>query len=91
MQAVKKNVMSENEMSVLRSLRMITSVAVGERTSEISELVAHTGIKSSDEVLRALYTLEGKHLVTPEPEGDFTSNLWRITERGVQALDLMFV
>ena len=47
-----------------------------------------TGIKDNDEVLRALYTLEGRSLVSPEPPGSFTSNVWKITEIGIKAFTL---
>ena len=56
---------------------------------EITEISCMTGIRDSDEILRALYTLEGKNLVSPEPKGDFTSNQWIITETGVRAVGML--
>lgn len=77
-----RNSISSNELAVLGCLGVISSSA------EINEIVSNTGIRDSDEVLRALYTLEGKSLVSPFPEGDFTSNQWQITTFGLKALRL---
>lgn len=55
----------------------------------ISEIALKTGISDSDEVLRALYVLEGRSLVEPHPHGDFTSDRWRITAVGIKALSMM--
>ena len=58
-------------------------------TAEITEIASGIGVRDADEVLRALYTLEGKSLVSPEPRGDFTSNQWIITEVGLRAIDVL--
>jgi hypothetical protein len=80
---------SSVELSVLRFIGG-SSVANSDRSiSEISEIAVGTGLRDSEEVQRALYLLEGKRLVRPEPEGDFTSNHWLITESGLKALDLL--
>ncbi len=84
---VKQNLFSDIEVSVLKNL--IPHSATEHGSLEVSELVGKTGIKDGDEVLRALYTLEGKSLVQPFPAGDFTSNNWQITDIGIKALDLM--
>ena len=57
--------------------------------AEVSELSQDTGIRDNDEILRALYTLEGKRMVSPEPDGDFTSNQWQITDTGRKALQFV--
>lgn len=77
---------TEQELTVLSILEEKRSEATDKLTGEISELVARTGIRDSDEILRALYTLEGKMMVSPEPQGDFTSNKWFITDQGLKAL-----
>ena len=77
-----RNSISSNELAVLGCLGVVNTSA------EINEIVSNTGIRDSDEVLRALYTLEGKSLVCPFPEGDFTSNQWQITIFGLKALRL---
>jgi len=89
---VKENLFSGLEVTVLRSLHDAHSQPETHSTTvEVAELAATTGIKDNDEVLRALYTLEGKSLARPYPEGDFTSNAWRITQTGIKALGLMSV
>ena len=82
---VKRNTFSDNELVVLMSLQREEETP----TTEITEILNSTGIRDNDEVLRALYTLEGKHLVSPDPKGDFTSNRWKITDRGIQALNIL--
>jgi len=84
---VKENLFSFVEVTVLKSLSDAQSTEA--TTIEVSELASVTGIKDNDEVLRALYTLEGKSLARPHPEGDFTSNSWKITQTGIKALGLM--
>ena len=56
---------------------------------EVGEISFASGLRDNDEVLRALYTLEGKNLVSPHPEGDFTSDVWQITDGGLQALSIL--
>ena len=46
------------------------------------ELAENTKFETADEVLRYLYILEGQKLVTPHPDGDFTSNEWKLTAYG---------
>lgn len=53
---------------------------------EISEIALETGIRDVDEVQRALYLLEGKNLVQPEPPGDLTSSFWCLTDNGMRAV-----
>ena len=87
-----RNIISERELAVLSSLRRrrrIEEPEPAQDTIELSEICFSTGIKDSDEVLRALYTLEGKNLVQPEPPGDFTSSQWQITAGGMTALRLL--
>jgi hypothetical protein len=87
---VERSKLSHSELNVLRCLsqRRNTS-AVTSCITEIGEISQHTGIRDNDEVLRALYTLEGKCLVQPEPQGDFTSNHWQITDTGLRALSVI--
>ena len=51
----------------------------------IHEISQHTGCDERD-VLRSLYILEGHKFVTPLPPGDFTSNVWCLTEMGFSAI-----
>ena len=88
----KKQLFSTKEITILRFLSEKLA-PVKEREglplTEISEISVETGIRDKDEVLRALYTLEGKSLVEPHPMGDFTSNQWKITDIGVRALSIV--
>ncbi|MDR2338330.1 MAG: hypothetical protein LBE20_06800 [Deltaproteobacteria bacterium] len=86
--ALKKSIITETEFCVLKNLHM-HYVANRERpATEISQIAIDIGVKDKDEVLRALYILEGRSLVSPEPAGSFTSNSWKITEIGIRAYDL---
>lgn len=93
MEVLKKNAISEYELAVLTMLhdRIASegSSNTSVKTIEISEISHSTGINDNDEVLRALYTLEGKSFVTPEPPGSFTSTSWKITDIGCKALQLV--
>ena len=80
----KHNAISRKELTVLKCLEDNTV----EASIELTQISVSTGIRDRDEVLRALYTLEGKNLAQPSPEGDLTSNQWKITNDGVRALRL---
>jgi hypothetical protein len=45
-----------------------------------------SGLADEKETQRFLFILEGQKLVTPFPEGDFTSKIWQITNQGMQTL-----
>ena len=88
---MKKNTnhrISNTELVVLKCLGT-GAISRELKITEIGEISTSTGLRDSDEILRALYTLEGKNLVQPEPEGDFTSNRWQITDYGRKALQLI--
>ena len=79
--------MSQHELQVLQFL---CQRGVAEpNPSHITEISSSTGIRNNDEVRRALYILEGKTLVQPEPAGDLTSNVWKVTTLGARAVDLL--
>lgn len=85
---------SEMELSVLNYMSNNRPVAAkGADTADcslmVNEISQNTGIRDNDEVLRALYTLEGKQLVQPDPAWDFTSNRWKITDVGVKAVEVL--
>ena len=81
-----KSQFTECELVVLQFLQEGRSK---KGTFEISEIGAGIGLNDNDEILRALYTLEGRSLVTPDPEGNFTSKNWKITDDGVKALNFL--
>ena len=88
-QVLKRNLISKQELAVLKNLHIKYSNSKEHPSCDISQISVDTGIRDNDEVLRALYTLEGKCLVSPEPAGSFTSNIWKITDVGIQALSLV--
>jgi len=80
---------SKLEVGVLRCLAEKKTRPNTTDLTELSEIGAATGLRDQDEVLRALYTLEGKGLVSPDPEGDFTSSKWKMTETGMGTLTVI--
>lgn len=85
----RKSLISKYELAVLKCLGNSKSESFRNNgITEVHEISFNTGIRDNDEVMRALYTLEGKCLVSPLPVGDFTSSKWHITEFGVKALEL---
>lgn len=86
MSAVKKsrNVFSAMEIAVLKELNCCKTV-YKTPIRDVMQIAVKAGVSDSEEVLRALYTLEGRCLVRPSPEGDFTSNFWEITDIGIKA------
>ncbi len=52
----------------------------------INELTELARLADEKEVIRYLFILEGQKLVSPLPEGDFTSRHWKITDNGVRVL-----
>jgi hypothetical protein len=87
--SMSKPVVSEIEMSILKVLKRRLESETEVPFSNINEISITSGINDGDDVLRALYTLEGKSLVSPQPEGDFTSQFWKITEVGMKAYSLI--
>lgn len=96
-----RNQFSNLEIDVLKQLKarkfvVSKSASTGDSVSpreipgkDISDLAQCTGSRDNEEVVRALYTLEGKSLVKPFPEGDFTSHIWEITDDGVKVLGIL--
>ena len=85
---LKKNIVTDTEFNVLKILYRRYATNKKSPVAEISQIAVESNTRDNDEILRALYTLEGKSLVSPEPEGVFTSKVWKITEFGVKAYDL---
>ena len=81
---------SPRELGVLKCLHDLTGLT-GSNPIEITEIGFACHIRDNDEVLRALYTLEGKSLVEPDPAGDLTSSRWRITPTGMRAVATMLL
>ncbi len=75
-----------HQVAILKSMSAVTTSGSQYLISEITE---RSGIPDEKEVQRYLYILEGQKLVTPIPEGDFTSKHWQITNDGQRALRLI--
>ncbi len=56
---------------------------------KIEEINTNSGLNDERETQRYLFILEGQKLVSPFPEGDFTSQTWYITKRGLDAIKLV--
>lgn len=56
---------------------------------QINEISSKSGLKDEKETQRYLFILEGQKLVTPMPEGDFTSRNWQITKNGLKAVKMI--
>ena len=72
--------MSENGVTIEQSPQSQISLL------EISEIAEKSGLSDEREVQRYLLILEGQKLVSPFPEGDFTSSRWYITTEGIRAI-----
>lgn len=80
---------SQLEVGVLRCLVEKANRPNSSNLSELTEIIQFTSNRDQDEILRALYTLEGKGLVSPDPVGDFTSNKWKATEHGMGTMSVI--
>ena len=89
-QGGKKKRLSPSSMSQIQILSALapnhSPVAIEPRRLQINEIAELSGLRDEKETQRFLFILEGQKLVTPFPEGDFTSKVWQITNQGVQTL-----
>jgi len=74
------------QIRVLRTLSSSQATTIEPRRLQINEISQLAGLQDEKEVQRYLFILEGQKLVSPFPEGDFTSKTWFITRNGVRAL-----
>jgi hypothetical protein len=89
--AGKKKRLSPSSLSQIQILSVLsnngTPAAIAEpKRLQISEIAELSGLRDEKETQRYLFILEGQKLVTPFPDGDFTSKVWQITNQGVQTL-----
>ena len=84
----KKKRLSPSSVSQIQILHALASSSETPeaRRLEITEIAQRSGLGDEKETQRFLFILEGQKLVTPFPEGDFTSKVWQITAQGVQTL-----
>lgn len=89
-QTSKKKRLSPSSVSQIQILSALAPAekpaAVEPRRLQINEIAEISGLHDEKETQRFLFILEGQKLVTPFPEGDFTSKIWQITTHGVQTL-----
>lgn len=84
-----KRIISGLELDILKYMDRELKSDADKENLEVSEISSGTSVRDTDDILRALYTLEGKHLVEPCPPGDFTSSFWKVTPIGERAV-MMF-
>lgn len=84
-----KSILSSKEIEVLKVLDTRGPSLEDAATREIADIAVAIGSDSNEDVQRALFILEGRQLVSPHPQGDLTSNYWRITDNGKKALNLV--
>lgn len=86
----KKKRLSPSSISQIQILNALASSSAGanieSRRLEINEIAERSGLRDEKETQRFLFILEGQKLVSPFPEGDFTSKVWQITNQGMQTL-----
>jgi hypothetical protein len=89
-QGGKKKRLSPSSVSQIQILNALapaqTFTAIEPRRLQIGEIAELSGLRDEKETQRFLFILEGQKLVSPFPEGDFTSKTWQITNQGVQTL-----
>lgn len=79
--------LSEAHVRQIEVLKVLCERGHGtKRQVEITEIADLCGVRDEKEVQRHLLILEGQKLVTPFPEGDFTSTRWQITRHGVKTM-----
>jgi DNA-binding IclR family transcriptional regulator len=88
--STKNKRLSPSSISQIQILNALANGATGgsnePRRLEITEIAERSGLRDEKETQRFLFILEGQKLVSPFPEGDFTSKIWQITSQGVQTL-----
>jgi len=77
---------SMSQIQILSALAPKAPAVVEPRRLQINEIAEISGLRDEKETQRFLFILEGQKLVSPFPEGDFTSKTWQITNQGVQTL-----
>jgi len=89
-QASKKKRLSPSSVSQIQILNALAPVEkvthIEPKRLQIGEIAEISGLRDEKETQRFLFILEGQKLVSPFPEGDFTSKTWQITTHGVQTL-----
>ncbi len=74
------------QIEILQAMAEHITTQGQSRQFEINELCVLSTVKDEKELTRYLLILEGQKLVSPYPEGDFTSSRWIITKEGMKAV-----
>lgn len=77
-----------HQINVLKVLSHGSEITIPKQL-QINEISMKCGLKDEKETQRYLFILEGQKLVTPMPEGDFTSRTWQITKHGLKAVKMI--
>lgn len=77
------------QIMVLKSMADVEPDTKTPRMYQINEIAENSGLTDEREIQRYLFILEGQKLVTPYPEGDFTSKTWHITIQGLKTIRSM--
>ncbi len=87
--------LTDSHMKQIRVLRALSKDVVMDgdnkksKQYKIEEINVNSGLNDEKETQRYLFILEGQKLVSPYPSGDFTSKVWYITQRGLDAVKLV--
>lgn len=83
--------LTDSHIKQIRVLRAMSKDVTVEKSKQykIEEINAISGLNDEKETQRYLFILEGQKLVSPFPNGDFTSRTWYITKRGLEAVKLV--
>ena len=81
-----RKILSEAYVHQITILKSLCPDGAPSRQFQINEIAERSGLRDEKEIQRYLYILEGQKLVSPFPEGDFTSKTWFITKDGLRAL-----
>jgi hypothetical protein len=75
-----------HQINILKALSVQRSTSSEVRAVQIEEISELSGVCDDKEIQRYLFILEGQKLVSPQPEGDFTSKMWIITRDGLRVV-----
>ena len=85
----KKPIISDafvHQINILKALSVQRNTSSEPRAVQIEEISELSGVCDDKEIQRYLFILEGQKLVSPQPEGDFTSKMWIITRDGLRVV-----
>ena len=85
----KKPIISDafvHQINILKALSAQRNTSSEPRAVQIEEISELSGVCDDKEIQRYLFILEGQKLVSPQPEGDFTSKMWIITRDGLRVV-----